>query len=127
MIQTIFFSETSSSCTIKSSLTLFSKSFSSFPRSTCLLSVSRPYLVLYGIYLPIGVALPNNPTHLQRLIVRQVLCTTGLSCSPTPPSRGLRPSPPLRTLLQTTIWTAGLPYSQAGLFSIRSTLLGESL
>src|SRR5262249_14387133 len=37
----------------KHSLTLFSKSFSSFPRGTCLLSVSRPYLALDGIYRPI--------------------------------------------------------------------------
>ena len=43
-------------------LTLFSKSFSSFPRGTCLLSVSRPYLALDRIYRPIGAAFPNNPT-----------------------------------------------------------------
>lgn len=46
----------------KHSLTLFSKSFSSFPRGTCLLSVSRPYLALDGIYRPIRAAFPNNPT-----------------------------------------------------------------
>ncbi|KAI3670299.1 hypothetical protein L2E82_53907 [Cichorium intybus] len=46
----------------KHSLTLFSKSFSSFPRGTCLLSVSRRYLALDGIYRPIGAAFPNNPT-----------------------------------------------------------------
>ncbi|CAL9769438.1 unnamed protein product [Musa acuminata subsp. burmannicoides] len=46
----------------KHSLTLFSKSFSSFPRGTCSLSVSRPYLALDGIYRPIGAAFPNNPT-----------------------------------------------------------------
>ncbi|CAA7056330.1 unnamed protein product [Microthlaspi erraticum] len=34
----------------KHSLTLFSKSFSSLPRGTCSLSVSRPYLALDGIY-----------------------------------------------------------------------------
>ncbi|KAL2232480.1 UNVERIFIED_CONTAM: Protein TAR1 [Sesamum indicum] len=45
----------------KHSLTLFSKSFSSFPRGTCSLSVSRPYLALDGIYRPIGAAFPNNP------------------------------------------------------------------
>uniref|UniRef100_A0A0D2ZRN3 Uncharacterized protein n=1 Tax=Brassica oleracea var. oleracea TaxID=109376 RepID=A0A0D2ZRN3_BRAOL len=38
----------------KHSLTLFSKAFSSLPRGTCLLSVSRPYLALDGIYRPIG-------------------------------------------------------------------------
>ncbi|KAG4975660.1 hypothetical protein JHK82_035031 [Glycine max] len=46
----------------KHSLTLFSKSFSSFPRGTCSLSVSRQYLALDGIYRPIGAPFPNNPT-----------------------------------------------------------------
>ncbi|KAM7506389.1 hypothetical protein LguiA_016842 [Lonicera macranthoides] len=111
----------------KHSLTLFSKSFSSFPRGTCLLSVSRPYLALDGIYRPIGAAFPNNPTRRQRLVVRQGPGTTGLSPSPAPPSRGLGPGPPLRTLLQTTIRTARPPDSQAELFPVRSPLLGESL
>uniref|UniRef100_A0A7N2RFC3 Protein TAR1 n=1 Tax=Quercus lobata TaxID=97700 RepID=A0A7N2RFC3_QUELO len=83
----------------KHSLTLFS----SFPRGTCLLSVSHPYLALDRIYRPIGAAFPNNPTRRQRLVVRQGPGTTGLSPSPAPPSRGLGPDPPLRTLLQTTI------------------------
>ena len=43
-------------------LTLFSKFFSSFPHGTCSLSVSRPYLALEGIYLPLRAAFPNNPT-----------------------------------------------------------------
>ena len=43
-------------------LTLFSKFFSSFPHGTCSLSVSRPYLVLEEIYLPLRAALPSNPT-----------------------------------------------------------------
>src|SRR5262245_16176874 len=111
----------------KHSLTLFSKSFSSFPRGTCSLSVSRPYLALDGIYRPIGAAFPNNPTRRQRLVVRQGPGTTGLSPSPAPLSRGLGPGPPLRTLLQTTIRAAGPPDSQVGLFPVRSPLLGESL
>src|SRR6516165_2497736 len=90
----------------KHSLTLFSKSFSSFPRGTCSLSVSRPYLALDGIYRPIWAAFPNNPTRRQRLVVRQGPGATGLSPSPAPPSRGLGPGPPLRTLLQTTIRTS---------------------
>ncbi|KAL2225177.1 UNVERIFIED_CONTAM: Protein TAR1 [Sesamum indicum] len=110
----------------KHSLTLFSKSFSSFPRGTCSLSVSRPYLALDGIYRPIGAAFPNNPTRRQRLVVRQGPGTTGLSPSPAPLSRGLGPGPPLRTLLQTTIRTAKPPDSQVGLFPVRSPLLGES-
>lgn len=89
----------------KHSLTLFSKSFSSFPRGTCSLSVSRQYLALDGIYRPIRAAFPNNPTRRQRLVMRQGPGTTGLSPSLAPPSRGLGPGPPLRTLLQTTIRT----------------------
>ena len=111
----------------KHSLTLFSKSFSSFPRGTCLLSVSRPYLALDGIYRPIGAAFPNNPTRRQRLVVRQGPGTTGLSPSPAPLSRGLGPGPPLRTLLQTTIRAPRVPDSQPGLFPVRSPLLRESL
>ncbi|KAK8476354.1 hypothetical protein V6N13_098990, partial [Hibiscus sabdariffa] len=72
----------------KHSLTLFSKSFSSFPRGTCSLSVSRPYLALDGIYRPIRAAFPNNPTRRQRLVVRQGPGTTGLSPSPAPLFQG---------------------------------------
>ncbi|CAL0302116.1 unnamed protein product [Lupinus luteus] len=111
----------------KHSLTLFSKSFSSFPRGTCSLSVSRHYLALDGIYRPIGAAFPNNPTRRQRLVVRQGLGTMGLSPSPAPPSRGLGPGPPLRTLLQTTIRTPRATNSHGGLFPVRSPLLRESL
>jgi hypothetical protein len=110
----------------KHSLTLFSKSFSSFPRGTCSLSVSRRYLALDGIYRPIGAAFPNNPTRRQRLVVRQGPGRTGLSPSLAPLSRGLGPGPSLRTLLQTTIREAQPPDSQAGLFPVRSPLLGES-
>ncbi len=49
-------------------LTLFSKFFSPFPHGTCSLSVSRQYLALEGIYLPIGAAFPNNPTLRKRLV-----------------------------------------------------------
>src|SRR3954462_5795202 len=110
----------------KHSLTLFSKSFSSFPRGTCSLSVSRRYLALDGIYRPIGAAFPNTPTRRQRLVVRQGPGRTGLSPSLAPLSRGLGPGPSLRTLLQTTIREAQPPDSQAGLFPVRSPLLGES-
>ncbi|KAI8529951.1 hypothetical protein RHMOL_Rhmol11G0015800 [Rhododendron molle] len=80
-----------------------------------------------GIYRPIRAAFPNNPTRRQRLVVRQGPSTTGLSPSLAPPSRGLGPGPSLRTLLQTTIRTMRLPDFQAGLFPVRSPLLGESL
>ena len=111
----------------KHSLTLFSKSFSSFPRGTCLLSVSRPYLALDRIYRLIGAAFPNNRTRRQRLVVRQGPAMTGLSPSPAPLSRGLGPRSPLRTLLQTTIRTPQALDSHAGHFPVRSPLLGESL
>ncbi|KAK7286170.1 hypothetical protein RJT34_21028 [Clitoria ternatea] len=111
----------------KHSLTLFSKSFSSFPRGTCSLSVSRPYLALDGIYHPIRAAFPNNPTRQQRLVVRQGPGTTGLSPSLAPPSRGLGPGPPLRTFLQTTIWRPKATNFHGGLFPVRSPLLRESL
>ncbi|KAK8496382.1 hypothetical protein V6N13_066194 [Hibiscus sabdariffa] len=85
----------------KHSLTLFSKSFSSFPRGTCSLSVSRPYLALDGIYRPIRAAFPNNPTRRQRLVVRQ---GSGHDGAPHPLRRpfpgDLGPGPSLRTLLQ---------------------------
>ncbi|CAH9120437.1 unnamed protein product [Cuscuta europaea] len=111
----------------KHSLTLFSKSFSSFPRGTCSLSDSRLYLALDGIHHPIWAAFPNNPTLRQRLVVRQGPGTTGLSPSLAPISRGLGPGPPLRTLLQTTIRTTWPSDSKAGLFPVRSPLLRESL
>ena len=44
------------------SLTLFSKSFSSFPHGTCSLSVSCQYLALDGVYHPFWAAFPNSPT-----------------------------------------------------------------
>jgi hypothetical protein len=49
------------------SLTLFSKSFASFPHGTCALSVSHQYLALDGIYHPLRAAIPNNSTLRHRL------------------------------------------------------------
>ena len=43
-------------------LTLFSKSFSSFPHGTCLLSVSNPYLAWDEIYHPVCAPIPRNVT-----------------------------------------------------------------
>uniref|UniRef100_A0A6N2NK60 Senescence-associated protein n=1 Tax=Salix viminalis TaxID=40686 RepID=A0A6N2NK60_SALVM len=69
--------------------------------------------------------IPKQPDSQTALVCAPV--TTGLSPSPAPPSRGLGPGPPLRTLLQTTIRTPRAPDSQAGHFPVRSPLLGESL
>ena len=55
---------TASFSTISDLFTLFSKSFSSFLHSTCLLSVSHPYLALEDSYLPLRAAVPSNPTLL---------------------------------------------------------------
>ena len=43
-------------------LTLFPKSFSSFPHGTCLLSVSNLYLALDEIYHPLCAPFPRNVT-----------------------------------------------------------------
>ncbi|CAI0431537.1 unnamed protein product, partial [Linum tenue] len=78
------------------------------------------------IYRPIWAAFPNNPTHRQRLVVRQGPGTTGLSPSLAPLSKGLGPDPTLRTLLQTIIRVPWALDSQAGHFLVRSSLLRES-
>ena len=76
-------------------LTLFSKFFSSFPRGTCSLSVSRQYLALEGIYLLLWAAVPSNSTRWEPA----VRCTvtrphTGLSPYVVPCSKGLEPRNP---------------------------------
>ncbi|KAI5431684.1 hypothetical protein KIW84_035737 [Lathyrus oleraceus] len=95
--------------------------------TTCSLSVSRQYLALDRIYRPIEDAFSNNLTRRHRLVVRQGPRTTGLSPSLAPPSKGLGPRPPLRTLLQTIIQTPRAIDSHGGLIPIRSPLLRESL
>uniref|UniRef100_A0A6N2N938 Senescence-associated protein n=1 Tax=Salix viminalis TaxID=40686 RepID=A0A6N2N938_SALVM len=101
----------------KHSLTLFSKSFSSFPRGTCLLSVSRPYLALDGIYRPIGLHSQTTRLADSASWCGRVQSRRGSHLS----ARGLGPGPPLRTLLQTTIRTPRAPDSQAGHFPSRLT------
>ena len=58
-----YYPSSASFSTISSLLTLFSKFFSSFLRSTCSLSVSHKYLALEEVYLPFRAAFPSNPTH----------------------------------------------------------------
>lgn len=60
-------------------LTLFSKSFSPFPRGTCVISVSGRYLALEGSHLPTSRCTPKqrysrtvcNPAQLRPLLHRQ--------------------------------------------------------
>ena len=59
-------------------LTLFSKFFPSFPHGTCSLSVSRPYLALEGIYLPIWAAVPSNSTRRKRTVRKETLSQDGI-------------------------------------------------
>jgi hypothetical protein len=59
--------------TISDLFTLFSKSFSSFLHSTCLLSVSHPYLALEESYLPLRAAVPSYPTLLGLPLLKRSL------------------------------------------------------
>jgi len=121
-------------------LTLFSKSFSSFPQGTCLLLVSCcQYLALGGIYHPqilLRAAFPNNPT----LGPVQLCCAIktpvpnqwmGLSPSLAPFSKGLLPNASASAMPdhKTTIWCT--PYAhpdlELGLFQLCLPLLRESL
>ena len=85
-------------------LTLFSKSFSSFPHGTCSLSVSCPYLALDGVYHPFWAAFPNNPTLRKHLANTRALPRTGLSPSMTCCSKQLRQARRAgKVFLETTI------------------------
>ncbi|CAL8988912.1 unnamed protein product [Prunus brigantina] len=65
---------------------------------------------------------PDSPTAPRG--ATGVRAKRGLSPSPAPPSGGLGPGPPPRTLLRTTIRTPWAPDSQAGLFPVRSPRAG---
>ena len=107
-------------------LTLFSKFFSSFPRGTCSLSVSRPYLALDGIYHPLFAAFPNNKTRRRRFVQRGGRRRRG--------SHPLGPSLPgdlgtgirRKRLDRPQFSGASTKDFQVGLFPVRSPLLGES-
>ena len=86
------------------SLTLFSKSFSSFHQGTCLLLVSCLYLALDGVYHPFWAAIPNNPTLGKHIAHDRTLPRTGLSPSMTCCSKQLRQGRFVwKVLLETTI------------------------
>lgn len=85
-------------------LTLFSKSFSSFPHGTCSLSVSCLYLALDGVYHPFWAAFPNSPTLRKHIASARALPRTGLSPSATCRSKQLRHARRAgKVLLKTTI------------------------
>ena len=106
--------------------TLFSKYFSSFDHSTCLLSVSRQYLALDGIYHPFRAAFPNNPTlrgHDAR--TKEHGPHTGFSPSMTSCSKEIGPAPRRSTPLQPTTLVSR-PDFKLELFPLHSPLLRES-
>ncbi|CAL9143464.1 unnamed protein product [Musa hybrid cultivar] len=109
----------------KHSLTLFSKSFSSFPRGTCSLSVSR-HISLGRNLPPDWGCIPKQPDSSTAPRGATGSEPDGALTLPGALSRGLGPGPSLRTLLQTTIQTTQPPDSQAGLIPVRSPLLRES-
>ncbi|KAL9419450.1 hypothetical protein AB3S75_037253 [Citrus x aurantiifolia] len=104
----------------KHSLTLFSKSFSSFPRGTCLLSVSRPYLP------PDLGCIPKQPD--SQTVPR------GVTGSERDGALTLSGAPFQGTWARSAAEDAspdynsdtGAPDFQAGLFPVRSLLLRES-
>ncbi len=110
------------------SFTLFSKFFSSFPHGTCSLSVSRSCLALEEIYLPLGVALPNNPTLGTRIVRGELRVTHGIfTLSDGPFSRHFYPGHTLIPRLQTTIQSDSRHSDfHLELFPLHSQLLGES-
>lgn len=109
-------------------LTLFSKFFSSFPHGTCLLSVSRQYLALDGIYHPFRAAIPNNPTRRERITLNCALNHRRDSHPPWCTVPGdLDPDTTQKTLLSTTIRPGNQGDFKFELFPLHSPLLGESL
>ena len=99
-------------------LTLSSKFFSTFPHSTCLLSVSCRYLALDGVYHQLWAAFTNNltPPHTVHGLS---LYQKDLGPHSTP---GRQPSP----VHHISRAHHGRGFS-AGLFPLCSPLLGESL
>src|SRR5215475_5073210 len=113
-------------------LTLSSKFFSTFPHGTCSLSVSWSYLALDGVYHPLSAPLSRNTT-LRRAPTRERSRSygPGTLCGRWPRSRETwtRRTAPRECGAS---HTRHLPARRragfrAGLFPVRSPLLGESL
>ena len=88
---------------VQALLTLFPKSFSSFPHGTCLLSVSSLYLALDEIYHPICAPIPRNTTLRRHAVHEGLQVTYGILTLIDAFSKRLTPAPPLAMPLQTTI------------------------
>ena len=84
-------------------LTLFSKSFSSFPHGTCLLSVSNQYLALDEIYHPLCAPIPRNVTLRWHTVHRGLQMKHGTLTLIDVFSDKLTSAPPLAVHLETTI------------------------
>ena len=63
---------------VQALLTLFSKSFSSFPHGTCSLSVSNQYLAVDGIYHQFCAPIPRNVTLERYTVHRGLQMTDGI-------------------------------------------------
>ena len=69
---------------VQALLTLFSKSFSSFPHGTYILSVSNPYSAWVEIYQQICAPIPRNVTHRRNAVhegLQMANRTLTLKCS----------------------------------------------
>jgi hypothetical protein len=121
------YSSFASYSTISSLLTLFSKFFSPFLRSTCSLSVSHKYLALEEVYLPFRAAVPNNPT-LGGLRYSRPPLRMGLSPSLASFSKELTRRPCLRVnSLDYNSCDSVPPDFHFELLPVHSPLLGQSL
>ena len=117
---------TASFSTISNLLTLFSKFFSSFLRSTCSLSVSHQYLALEEVYLPIRAAVPNNPT-LGLILTPRPRQLRGFHPLWRPVPRNLFEIYDFRNSLQTTIRILYAFDLHSELMPLHSPLLRQSL
>jgi hypothetical protein len=62
---------------VQALLALFSKSFSSFPHGTCVLSVLNQYWALDGIYHPLCAPIPRNVTFREPAVHKGLQRTSG--------------------------------------------------
>ena len=107
-------------------LTLFPKSFSSFPHGTCSLSVSSPYLPLDEIYHLIYAPIPRSVTlRTSAVDSGHQARNTGFSPGHTLYSKRLTLEPPIALCLQATSRNRSFS-SQPELLPVHSPLLRES-